>query len=648
MMDNRLEIVLAARDITGKAFTKVQSEIMSLGKSVFSLNGAIVTMAGVTGFGMLVQRSMAVTAEIERNAKMAGVGVEAYQELTFAAKQHQITQDAMTDGLKELALRTDEYVKTGVGPSQEAFERLGYSQEQLNGMLKDTPGLLTDIITRMEGLDTAAKIRVADELFGGSGGEQFVAMIQAGAKSLIDFRREAHSLGVVISEDMIRNTVDAKREVEKLTSVLGSQFHSTVAILAPDISGIAKSMTQWTVSNKEFIRQEIPGYFNDIKIAVTGIGTALAFVGRGMGALSNDSKALGIVAGGQMSWHEFLSNSVEEQAAAIRDFDKKNSGPTRYTINKDTPGYDRYAAGDAKGGKSPVRINAPDESGRIAAETSAQFWKEAHEKRYADFLTMNGSIMEGERVGNEYVKALAMNQVTVLADFNESKAADFKSAHEQMYADFKKMNDKSEIQLMKWSGVMVDNSETTAKAMENAFVGWGSNFSSMLNDMVWESGSSFDDILRSFGKMVTQMVIQKEIVEPFMGMAGGGISSMLTSFFHAGGVVGSGDGRDGSVSAMAFAGAPRFHGGLMPDEFPAILQRGEGVFTQAQMRALGGAVNQQPLIKIEVINNTGQETQVKTRQPSWDGEKWVLGVVLDAVGRNKGNFATSLRAGLTR
>ena len=31
----------------------------------------------------------------------------------------------------------------------------------------------------------------------------------------------------------------------------------------------------------------------------------------------------------------------------------------------------------------------------------------------------------------------------------------------------------------------------------------------------------------------------------------------------------------------------------MPDEFPAILQRGEGVFTKGQMAALGGAMKGQ-------------------------------------------------------
>ena len=62
------------------------------------------------------------------------------------------------------------------------------------------------------------------------------------------------------------------------------------------------------------------------------------------------------------------------------------------------------------------------------------------------------------------------------------------------------------------------------------------------------------------------------------GDAGGGIfGSIFSSIFHEGGVVGEGSTSRRSVPSLLFAGAPRFHNGLAPDEFPAILQRGETV-----------------------------------------------------------------------
>ena len=58
---------------------------------------------------------------------------------------------------------------------------------------------------------------------------------------------------------------------------------------------------------------------------------------------------------------------------------------------------------------------------------------------------------------------------------------------------------------------------------------------------------------------------------------GSSVAEMFTSSYHTGGIAWSGEGGSMSVSPALFAGAPRFHGGLMPDEFPAILQKGEGV-----------------------------------------------------------------------
>lgn len=65
------------------------------------------------------------------------------------------------------------------------------------------------------------------------------------------------------------------------------------------------------------------------------------------------------------------------------------------------------------------------------------------------------------------------------------------------------------------------------------------------------------------------------------GSSGGGFFSGLGSFFsglfHEGGVVGETLAGRRAVPAHAFIGARRYHNGLMPDEFPAILQRGETV-----------------------------------------------------------------------
>jgi hypothetical protein len=72
------------------------------------------------------------------------------------------------------------------------------------------------------------------------------------------------------------------------------------------------------------------------------------------------------------------------------------------------------------------------------------------------------------------------------------------------------------------------------------------------------------------------------------GWTGTGKPSVAVDGWHTGGVPGvDRSTMSRTVPAEIFDNAPRFHKGLMPDEYPAILQKGEGVFTPGQMAALG-------------------------------------------------------------
>jgi tape measure domain-containing protein len=56
--------------------------------------------------------------------------------------------------------------------------------------------------------------------------------------------------------------------------------------------------------------------------------------------------------------------------------------------------------------------------------------------------------------------------------------------------------------------------------------------------------------------------------------------------YHSGGLYGEPT-FTRNLSPSVFAGAPRFHTGIGPDEYAAVLQKGEGVFTAGQMAAIG-------------------------------------------------------------
>src|SRR6056297_2227646 len=114
----------------------VSRRATNLSGVMVKLGSAIGAVAGVAGMGYMINQSLKATANLQKQADMAGVTVAAYQEMSYAGQQYQITQDALTDGLKELSLRGADFVRDGAGPAKGAFEALGYSAENLNAMLR--------------------------------------------------------------------------------------------------------------------------------------------------------------------------------------------------------------------------------------------------------------------------------------------------------------------------------------------------------------------------------------------------------------------------------------------------------------------------------------------------------------------------------
>lgn len=121
--------------------------------------------------------------------------------------------------------------------------------------------------------------------------------------------------------------------------------------------------------------------------------------------------------------------------------------------------------------------------------------------------------------------------------------------------------------------------------------------STMLEDIATgtkNAKDAFRDFARSVINDMAKIASQQlaaQIFGSFGGGQGGGIGGAILGAFgllkHSGGLVGEGStGR--RIPALAFAGAPRYHGGgiagLAPDEVPAILRKREEVLTEDDPR----------------------------------------------------------------
>ncbi|SHN20533.1 phage tail tape measure protein, partial [Roseibium suaedae] len=221
----------AVDSAVGDAKGKVKSFANDLGplgaglRAIGPLGAAAAVSLGalVAGFTLAATKGREATAalaDLGDQAKRAAIDVEDFQALKYAADQNRISVDALTDGLKELALRGDEFVSTGGGSAAEAFQRLGFEAEDLRDRLKDPLSLFIEIIRRTQELEKSAQVRIGDELFGGTAGERFVELIARGAddfKGLVD---EAERFNLIFLKEEVERAAELDREFRKIETRL--------------------------------------------------------------------------------------------------------------------------------------------------------------------------------------------------------------------------------------------------------------------------------------------------------------------------------------------------------------------------------------------------------------------------------------------
>ncbi len=142
------------------------------------------------------------------------------------------------------------------------------------------------------------------------------------------------------------------------------------------------------------------------------------------------------------------------------------------------------------------------------------------------------------------------------------------------------------------------------KGLGDSLVGAFSNAESAIGEFVKTGKLDFRSMVTSMLADMAKLSARKFILGPLANALSGALGNMggvFASVHHAGGMVG-GAVPQRMVPAMAFAGAPRMHGGgfvgLAPNEVPAILQRGERVLSRREVAA-GAAGAQNITINIQ-------------------------------------------------
>ncbi|RUY31702.1 hypothetical protein EN978_07190 [Mesorhizobium sp. M7A.F.Ca.US.001.04.1.1] len=232
-----------AEKALGKSFGDLAGKIES-GFAPF-LRGGVV-FAGVAGAAMAVKEIADSIAEVDREARKAGVSAKTWQQWSYVATATGASVDGVTDALKELNIRANEFALTGKGSGAEWFTRLGYTADEVGKKLADPNRFLDEIIGKLQKLDAGSQTRALDELFGGTGAEQLAKVLGTSVEEIQRLRNEA----ATFTDEQI----EAAKKIDREWDTMWRNF--TVYAKQAAIEGVGVAQKIFKTLNGEYL----PGY----------------------------------------------------------------------------------------------------------------------------------------------------------------------------------------------------------------------------------------------------------------------------------------------------------------------------------------------------------------------------------------------------
>jgi hypothetical protein len=237
--------------------------MQAVGKTMLAVGGTIV--------GALAATVVAVSktgVEIDKMSKTTGVSREEIQKLGYAALQEHASMEQLSNGLVKLSKNMYD-AKMGTGEAKDTFEELGISVKKSDGTLRNSSDVLLDVAEKFKGMTNVTEMSgAAMKLFGKSGAE-LVPFLRMGRDGIEELKKEAERLGIVMSEDSVKNMKAFDDSITAVKAGVGGFATQIASTLVPYLKSLAdglKTALEWF--------NQIPG---PVRQAIT-VGTALAGV----------------------------------------------------------------------------------------------------------------------------------------------------------------------------------------------------------------------------------------------------------------------------------------------------------------------------------------------------------------------------------
>jgi len=230
----------------GKDFRRMTGDITRVARNA----GIAVGLVGTAIFG-LARSTAALGDDVAKTADKLGIGIEAFQELRYAAERSGVPIATFDSSMGAFVKRLGE-AKEGTGPAADAIKALGLNVGTLIDMKPEDA--LLEIAEKFKDMkNPAERAAIASDLFSRAG-LGMILMLRDGKIGLKELMQQGNDTGYVLSEVTARGAetfqdrlLDAQLTVKGLKNVIGAEF-------MPVVQRAMETFTTWAKTNREDIR----------------------------------------------------------------------------------------------------------------------------------------------------------------------------------------------------------------------------------------------------------------------------------------------------------------------------------------------------------------------------------------------------------
>lgn len=347
-----LDVVLRAIDHVSGPLRGIAGKVQAFGKTIASVRGGISGLADRAGFPKIIESLKGVgsavggvisnvaalgaglaalgvigatsgiamansyadaTGAIGDAAERTGATREGLQELGFAAKLSGSSFETMEGALLKMNIAVAK-AKGGSKDLKEMFSGLGIKMKNANGTVKTTDQLFETFVDRISKIkDPTLQTQAAVKVFGKSATE-LLPLIRGGKAGLAEMSAEARRLGIVLSDQAVRDgeafgdTLDTlmmslKGVGNSIGSALVPQLNKLGGILIetivkyrPQIEAFATSFAENLPANIE----KVTNFLGDLGDAIQPVISAVGWLSDTFGGAQVALTAVGVVIGGPL------------------------------------------------------------------------------------------------------------------------------------------------------------------------------------------------------------------------------------------------------------------------------------------------------------------------------------------------------------